>query len=127
MLQAQQIGYQIRALRQFSLPLPGMLLQARKLWAQMMSQITTIFTSVPGQPETRQIRQGGALPWRGRSALRAVDVQKGPQLRQMRLLLLPIDMPQQRPCRPLRPHKGVLSPDQVEIAGSQQPVVLILR
>src|SRR5690606_28857218 len=60
-LQLQQIRHQIRTLRQFSLPLPGMLLQARKLWAQMMPQITAIFTPIPGQPEARHVCQGGAL------------------------------------------------------------------
>lgn len=45
----------------------------------------------------------------------------------MRALLLPIDMPEQGPCRPLRADERVLAAHGIEITAPQQPVVVGLR
>ncbi|MNP20063.1 hypothetical protein D3C76_1126210 [compost metagenome] len=77
-------------------------------------------TGIPGPPETAD--RFASRSWK------VLDVKRkeGLELVQVNVLLLLVDVPQQRSTCPLRSHKGIFAAYGVEITAPQQRVVLVL-
>lgn len=70
------------------------------------------------------------LPDRGnhlRRSISTINLKKRIQLRQMRILILPVDLPDKRLASPLGTQKRILAPHKIEITAAEQGVEIILR
>src|SRR5690606_662862 len=69
--------------------------------------------TVPSTPETGDRLRNRPF------GIRQEEIEEGFQLHQVSILGLAIDVPNERSCRPLRPHEGILSTHEVQIARPQ--------
>lgn len=62
-----------------------------------------------------------------RRGISTIKLKKCIQLRQMRVIILPVDLPDKRFSSPLGTQKRILAPHKIEIAATEQGVEIVLR
>src|SRR5579871_4719392 len=77
--------------------------------------------AIPGMPQSAKTLRSPRIE------AAAIEVEKSIELGPVRAMVLGIDMPDKRTSGPLRPDKGILTADEVDVAGPQQFVVALLR